>query len=120
MHKGTWKKIEREEAAKFGAKRNRLSGGSGRDDCSRSDSTSETIFLEVKARKGGFATTNLWQDTQKLAKKEGKIPLVVLRELGLHKSWYLMEEKDMLKICTEYMKAKGINFIQEKMDDTCL
>lgn len=49
-HSSTWKARERQAAALFGARRQRCSGSSGRDDLSRSDSTHPRLFLEVKLR----------------------------------------------------------------------
>ena len=46
--RSTWKKRETQAAALFGARRQRCSGSSGRDDLSRSDSTHPRLFLEVK------------------------------------------------------------------------
>ena len=71
----TWKKRERGIARDFGTKRNPLSGSmSGH---SSSDSLSETFFIESKlrAQPGGW---NLFQQTKEKAKKEKKIPLVIL------------------------------------------
>ena len=71
----TWKKRERGIAKDFGTKRNPLSGSmSGH---SSSDSLSETFYIESKlrAKPGGW---NLFQETKEKAKKEKKIPIVIL------------------------------------------
>jgi hypothetical protein len=49
-HRSTWKRREHDAARLFGARRQRCSGSSGREDCSRSDSTHAVHFLETKLR----------------------------------------------------------------------
>ncbi len=79
--RGTWKASERRVAAMFGSVRNRLSGSSGRADESASDSKHPTLFIEVKYREKHTVRT-LYDATSALAKKEGKIPVVVLVDKG--------------------------------------
>ena len=74
-----WKAWERTIARFFGAQRNRLSGSSGRADCSRSDSTHPSLYIEAKYRKVQTSHT-LWRDTRDKAKAEGKVPVVALVE----------------------------------------
>ena len=69
-----WKVIERKVASFFGVRRNPLSGGNAGH--SRSDSLHELLFLETKYRVKHSAV-QLWRKTEKLAHKEGKIPVVV-------------------------------------------
>ena len=49
-HRSTWKARERQAAALFGSKRQRCSGSSGREDCSRSDSTHDRLYIETKLK----------------------------------------------------------------------
>jgi hypothetical protein len=49
-NRSTWKRRERQAAAIFRARRQVLSGSSGRDDRSKSDSTHESLFIETKLR----------------------------------------------------------------------
>lgn len=72
-----WKAVERRVARLFGTRRTPLSGGN--DSRTRSDTLSPDIFIEVKHRKKHSAAS-LWYEVDKLAKKEGKITLVVLAE----------------------------------------
>jgi hypothetical protein len=76
-HRCTWKKRERDAAALFGARRQRCSGSSGRDDCSRSDSTHPDLFLETKLRQR-HAAVALLDETRTLARREGRTPLLAL------------------------------------------
>ncbi len=59
-HRSTWKKREQQAAAIFGARRNVLSGSSGRSDRDTSDSTHERLHIEVKLRESHSIFT-LWR-----------------------------------------------------------
>ncbi len=73
----TWKNVERKVALFFGALRNRLSGSSGREDITASDSTHPRLFIETKYRKS-TTTRGIYDKAAKLAAKENKIPVVCL------------------------------------------
>jgi hypothetical protein len=77
-HKSTWKKFESASAARFGARRNVLSGSAGRDDRDPSDSTHERLHIEAKYR-AKHAVFRIW-DQAKDAARNGKIPIVCLKE----------------------------------------
>jgi hypothetical protein len=77
-HKSTWKRFESASAARFGARRNILSGSSGRDDRDPSDSTHERLHLEAKLR-GHHSVYRVW-DKAKSQARGGKIPVVCLKE----------------------------------------
>ena len=72
-----WKAAERRVAKLFGTERVPLSGGN--DKRTRSDTLHETLFIEVKHSKQ-HAHVSVWYATLKLAKREGKTPVVVLAE----------------------------------------
>lgn len=76
-HRNTWKAAERKVAAMFGTLRQRLSGSSGRADETAADTKHPRLFIEVKYRES-HAVRTLFDATAKLAKKEGKLPLVAL------------------------------------------
>lgn len=71
-----WKRNERKAAALFGSKRNSLSGGNSK--LSRSDSIHPRLFLECKQAKR-HAVWTLYDEVRPKARKEKKIPVVVLR-----------------------------------------
>lgn len=77
----TWKQAERRVAALFGALRQRLSGSSGRADCSAADTTHPALFIEVKYR-NKHAVRTLYDETEKKARKEHKTPLICLVDKG--------------------------------------
>ena len=90
--RNTWKKREMKIAKDFGTKRNPLSGSmSGH---SSSDSLSDTFYLESKlrAKPGGW---NLFMDTRDKAKRENKIPIVILSK-KYHKDKIAMVDYDFL------------------------
>ena len=60
-YRGTWKHRERDAAAVFGAKRQPLSGSSGRDDLTRSDSLHKKLFIETKFKAKSLRGNNLYK-----------------------------------------------------------
>ena len=87
MSNPAWKKRERTAAALFGAKRQPLSGSSGRGDQTRSDSTHPTLFIETKTRIKSFVRT-LWKETAELAGKEGKTAVLVFTKRASPAVWW--------------------------------
>lgn len=73
--RSTWKAAERRVAAYFGSTRTPLSGGNSKH--TRSDTLSPDVFVETKYR-AHSATASLFDKTAELARKEGKLPVVVL------------------------------------------
>ena len=80
-NRNTWKAAERRVATLFGTLRQRLSGSSGRADETAADTKHPRLFIEVKYR-DSHAVRGLYDKTAKLAKKEGKLPLVALVDKG--------------------------------------
>ena len=72
-----WKKRERDVANYFNGKRTPLSGGNGK--VTRADVIHEDLFIECKLR-AKHTAISLWDDTAKLAKEEGKTPVIALCE----------------------------------------
>ena len=77
----TWKKAEGRVADLFGARRQVLSGSSGRDDLTRSDTTHLRLFVEAKYRER-HAVRSLFDETKALARREHKTPVVALIDKG--------------------------------------
>jgi hypothetical protein len=77
-HKSTWKRFESASAARFGSRRNVLSGSAGRDDRDPSDSTHERLHIEAKYR-AKHAVWRTWDQAKKAA-RGGKLPVVCLKE----------------------------------------
>lgn len=75
----SWKDTERKAAKAFGGERNPLSGRSGKH--TAADVIHPSLFIEVKHPKRIPAHT-LWEKTKELAKAEGKVPVIVLKEKG--------------------------------------
>ncbi len=80
-HRRTWQKAESRAAALFGSKRQPLSGSSGRDDETQSDSTHPTLFLETKLKAKTFVRA-LYDETKLKAKREAKLPVLCLYDKG--------------------------------------
>lgn len=100
-----WKNRETKEARQLGAERNIGSGSLGRADRSCSDSTHKQWFLEVKLRARHSAVT-LWRNTAKLAKKEGKTPVVALCETGMPGTWYVVHKDHVEALAAEIRSVR--------------
>jgi hypothetical protein len=105
-HSRTWKRAEERVAATFGVRRQPLSGASGRDDLTASDTTHPTLFIESKLRARHVART-LHDETKRLATKEGKTPVLALFDknrpgflLGIHSD-------DFLAVVAEFVASLG-------------
>ena len=98
MNRSNWKGDERKIAAAFGTQRTSLSGGNGK--ISRSDTMHKTLFVECKKRKR-HALHSLWRGTNELAKREGKTPVVALRELGSPVTLIVVRLEDLKTVAKE-------------------
>lgn len=82
---GAWRVFERKVAKMLGTVRTPLSGMMSGHHTS-SDTLHKEIYVECKWLKGrrdaGTAVLNLWDDTVKKAKNEGKIPLLAMHRRG--------------------------------------
>lgn len=80
---GAWKAFESRVAKKLGGRRTPLSGAmSGHGTSSDMIGSPLPVYMEAKWLAGknsaGAATLAIWEDTVKKAKKEGKVPLLVM------------------------------------------
>lgn len=84
MHKSTWKKGEQVLAKFFGTTRTPLSGGNSKQ--TRSDSLHKRLYFEMKKGKHVPRTLasilELYRTTEQRAEKEGKVPILVIRQAG--------------------------------------
>jgi hypothetical protein len=101
-----WKKRERKAAAAFGVKRTIGSGSLGREDRTCSDSTHDRLFIETKLRKV-HTVVALWDKTAKLAKKEKKIPVVMLAQHNRPGLWVMCKLDDLPIVTAEYAAARA-------------
>jgi len=94
----TWQSYEFRIAKMFGGTRNPLSGMNSKH--TAADMIHPRIFLECKMRaKIPFMKT--YTLTQKLAKKEGKMPIVVFKEKYLKTSIIMMNLDDFMQLVDE-------------------
>lgn len=100
----TWKKAEGRVAALFGSRRQVLSGSSGRDDATRSDTTHPRLFVEAKYRNRHTARS-LFDATKALARKEGKTPVVALIDKGRHGCLVCVHCDDLPVVVAEFTLA---------------
>jgi len=94
----TWKKRESNVAAFFKGKRTPLSGGNSK--ITRSDVIHDELYIECKLKKKHTVVT-LWDETKKLADKEGKTPVVALCEKERPGFWIMVHSNDLQKITEE-------------------
>jgi len=99
----SWKKLEQKVARLRGTERTPLSGGNSRQ--TRSDTLDDTFFIECKLRKDP-AVWNLYEQVEALAKKENKIPVLVIKKKGRHGELFIVNDK-YLKAFIENWEAKG-------------
>jgi len=101
----TWKSKEMEVARRFGAERNIGSGSLGRSDRSRSDSTHEKLYIEVKYgdKKRWFNAElrKLLDEDIKKAEEENKTFVVALKEKGQHGFWVMCHVDDLRNVAKE-------------------
>ena len=91
----TWKQRESNVAHFFQGERTPLSGGNSK--ITRSDVIHDELFIECKLKKKHTVVT-LWDDTAKLAKIEGKIPVVALCEKNRPGFWVMVHSSDLDKL----------------------
>jgi len=95
----TWQKREQKIAEDHGVKRNRYSGSAS--GLSTSDTTHPYLYIESKLR-AEPPGWKLFQDTVKKAKKEHKIPVVIMAKK--HE-----QEKIVMMRYSDYMDLAGTN-----------
>ena len=91
----TWKKRESNVADLFQGQRTPLSGGNSK--ITRSDVIHEDLFIECKLKKKHTVIT-LWDETKKLAIKEGKTPVIALCEKERPGFWIMVHSSDLEKL----------------------
>jgi len=99
----SWKKLEQKVARLRGTERTPLSGGNSKQ--TRSDTLDDTFFIECKLRKDP-AIWNLYEQVEELAKKENKIPVLVIKKKGKHGELFIVIDR-YLKAFIENWEAKN-------------
>ena len=86
------------------ARRQPLSGSSGRNDTTRSDSTHERLFIETKLR-STWCVRTLFERTKALARREAKVPVLALASKGRPGCLLVVDSADLAALMTEYAAA---------------
>jgi len=97
----SWKKLEQKVARLRGTERTPLSGGNSRE--TRSDTLDDIFFIECKLR-ANPAVWNLYEQVEELAKKENKIPVLVIKKKGKHGELFIVND-NYLKAFIENWEA---------------
>ena len=90
-----WKNTEREVAKAFGTKRAPVC-----NNVTHSDTFSDSLYIEIKKRKR-FWIWGLFEDTKTKALKEGKIPVVAIKQKGKKGFLILIRPEDVCQVATE-------------------
>ena len=94
--KSSWKNFERIVATYFGTRRVPLSG-SNSGHGTNSDSLHPKLYIECKVR-SKIALWQLFTDTEKKAKVEGKVPVVAIKQKGEKGYLLVMRPEDLEKV----------------------
>jgi len=111
--RNTWKQFERRVATFFGSTRTPLSGGNGKQTCS--DTLHDRLFIECKLR-AKSPVHRLFAETEKLAVKEGKTPLLALQEKH-HPGWLLVCRPDDIHLLASYAEDVDSPPDEERVDE---
>ena len=88
----SWKRLEQKVARMRNTERTPLSGGNSK--ITMSDTLDKTFFIECKLRKNP-AVWNLFEKTEKLAEKESKVPILVIKKKGKHGELFVVHSKHL-------------------------
>jgi hypothetical protein len=90
----------------FGCKRNILSGSCGRDDKTASDTDHPRLFIEIKhfARKWAFIA--IYDKAAKLAKKENKLPMLVLGSKNVRGGYVVIHTSYLVEFANIILESK--------------
>jgi hypothetical protein len=105
MADAAWKQRERQAAAVFGARRARLSGSSGCEGESSSDSTHPRLYIETKLR-AKHTTRTLHDDVRAKAKAEGKAPVLLLADGGRPGLLVVIHTDDLDRVLAERLAER--------------
>lgn len=98
-----WKSFERVVAEFFGTRRVPLSG-SNSGHGTNSDSLHDKLYIECKLR-GKISLWSLFEDTERKAKQENKIPIVAIKQKGSRGYLLVMRPLDVKKIAEIQQKS---------------
>jgi hypothetical protein len=97
----SWKKLEQKVAQMRNTERTPLSGGNSK--ITSSDTMDKEFFIECKLRRNP-AVWNLYEKVSKLAEKEKKIPLLVIKKKGKHGELFVVHSKHLEEFISKWRK----------------
>jgi hypothetical protein len=106
-HRNTWKRRERQSVKLFGAGQQPLSGGSGRDDQTRPDSTLDRLFIEIRLR-ATCSVRTLFERTKVAARNEAKTPVLALASKGERGCLFVVDSADLTAMVAAYAEANRL------------
>jgi len=99
----TWKKLEQKVAKMRNTQRTPLSGSNSKH--TKSDILDSEFFVECKLRKNP-SIWNLYEQVERNAKKEKKIPVVVIKKKGKHGELFVVNDKYLKDFIEKWNKDK--------------
>lgn len=105
-----WKRLEKKIEQMRGTSRTPPSGRNSR--ITRSDTLDETFFIECKYRSKS-SVWSLYNELEALAKKEGKVPVLVVKEKGKHGELFVVKD-DYLEEFIENWGNEGDHYDKSK------
>jgi len=103
MTDAAWKQLERDVVPMLGTKRRTpLSGGNSGH--TRADNIDDELFVECKQGKR-IGICKLYYETRALARKEGKVPVIISKEKGRHGFLVTCHITDLPKIAERHAEA---------------
>lgn len=99
-----WKAEERRVASLLGGHRNRMSGAV--DQLTAGDVIHDVFYVEVRTR-ASLAVVTWFKEARANAIKEGKIPLLALKQKHDKTRYYVFREQDAEEVAAELLRTKG-------------
>lgn len=107
----SWKAFERAVAKAFGCPRNSLSGGNSK--ATRSDTLHPQLFVECKHAKR-LSVWSLFQKTKELAMKEGKTPVLTLKQKHGEGFLVVCDSRDLKEVAHEKVSEDPVRVPEER------
>jgi len=122
MPDASWKRDERQVASALGGERNPLSGSASRH--TAGDVIHPTFYVECKRRKR-WSVWALYEDVKRRAEREGKVPLLTLKQYRKQGHLVVLSLADFVHIwlkalVLERLNAQGaVAFVPEEDERRC-
>jgi len=100
VHRRTWQKFEQKMGEWFGGSRSGPMQAKNANDIKH-----DFIHCQCKAAKR-HAILTVWREASEEAKKDGKIPVVAIREKGKRGDFLLIKKEDLVAVANQRILAR--------------